>query len=287
MELYYTVVTYLLAGIFGLAVGSFLNVVIYRLPRGMNLATPASHCTACDYKLRPYDNIPVISYLILGGKCRKCKTHISFRYTAVELANMLLWLLSVYLFWERSIVYTLLCAAVSSLFLCIFFIDLEHGIILDRFQIMLLLLGALAAIYDPDFAWYSHVIGGAVGFLSFFLISRIFEKVCGVNGLGDGDVKLAGTAGLLLGWERLILAILIATVPLSLVLLVMKLVRHNAEEREEKKDPLAALRAECDDEEIPKGAFPFAPMLVTGFSVALFFGTAVLRWYLSLLGIVL
>lgn len=286
MESYYLIVTYVLTALIGLAVGSFLNVVIYRVPRDMSIATPSSHCPSCGYRLRAYDNIPVLSYLILGGKCRKCKTHISFRYTMVELANTLLWLLSVYLFWDRSIVYAIVCALVSSVFLCIFFIDLENGIIPDRFQLMLIALGAVATHFDPDFEWYSHLIGGAVGFLSFLLIARVFEKVCGVTGLGDGDIKLAGTAGLLLGWERLIFAILVATLPFAIILLIMRLFRISPN-REGKNDPMAALREECEEGEIPEGAFPFAPMLVSGFAVALFFGTAVLRWYLSLLGVVL
>ena len=125
IETYYLIVTYVLFGLFGLCVGSFLNVVIYRLPNGMSLAKPNSHCPKCKYELRWYDNIPVISYLMLGGKCRSCKTHISFRYTAVELANMIMWLASALLFWERSVVMAIIYAIVSSLFICIFFIDLE------------------------------------------------------------------------------------------------------------------------------------------------------------------
>ena len=85
------VVALILAGVLGLCVGSFLNVVIYRLPNGMNLAKPASHCPKCKKEIKWYDNIPVLSYIILGGKCRNCKTHISFRYTLVELLNAILW----------------------------------------------------------------------------------------------------------------------------------------------------------------------------------------------------
>ena len=113
--------TYILAGILGLCVGSFLNVVIYRLPNGMNLAKPDSHCTTCDYMLKWYDNIPVLSYIILGGKCRKCKQKISPRYMLVELLNALLWLLAAHLFWEKSIVYAVLTAVVLSTLVCIFF----------------------------------------------------------------------------------------------------------------------------------------------------------------------
>ena len=110
-----------MASILGLCVGSFLNVVIYRVPNKMSLAYPPSHCTTCDYTLKWYDNIPVLSYIMLGGRCRSCKTHISFRYTAVEIANMLLWLLSVLLFWEESIAMAVIAALSSTLFICIFF----------------------------------------------------------------------------------------------------------------------------------------------------------------------
>lgn len=262
MEGFYLICVYVLAGALGLCVGSFLNVVIYRVPNGMSVARPASHCPSCKYELRAYDNIPVLSYVLLGGKCRKCKTHISFRYTAVEIANAVLWLLCVALFWEKSIPLACIYAVVFSVFLCVFFIDLEHRLIFDRFQILLLLLGAASIFFDGDFGWVSHLIGGAVGFLSFFLISFGFEKLFGKEGLGGGDVKLAGVAGLLLGWERLLLALLIATVPAAIVMSIAK----RGKEGEEKE-------------------FPFAPFLVSGFGVAMLFGTQIIRWYFSLLGV--
>ena len=262
METYYLISAYLLAGIFGLCVGSFLNVVIYRVPCGMSLAKPNSHCPMCKYELRWYDNIPILSYLILGGKCRSCKTHISFRYTAVELANMLLWLLSAFLFWEKSIPLACISAAVMSIFLCIFFIDLEHKIIFDRFQLMLLALGVAVIFFDKDWGWLSHLIGGVSGFLVFFLLSWGFEKLCHREGLGGGDVKLTGVAGLLLGWERLLLSLLIATIPAALIMLILSRGKEG-EERE----------------------FPFAPFLVIGFGISLLFGTEIIEWYLSLLGL--
>ena len=92
MDPYILVWVYILAGVFGLCVGSFLNVLIYRLPRGMNIVFPASHCTNCNYKLKWYDNIPVLSYIILRGKCRNCGARISPRYTIVEILNCLIWL---------------------------------------------------------------------------------------------------------------------------------------------------------------------------------------------------
>jgi leader peptidase (prepilin peptidase)/N-methyltransferase len=148
MDNYIIIVTYILAGLIGLCVGSFLNVVIYRVPNGMNISKPASHCTKCGYELRWYDNIPILSYLMLGGKCRKCKEHISIRYTLVEIFNMLLWLLSVYLFFEESIVYCIISMIASSLLICIFFIDLEHMLIFNRFSISIAILGIIAMFFD-------------------------------------------------------------------------------------------------------------------------------------------
>lgn len=253
---------YILSGVLGLCVGSFLNVVIYRLPNKMSLAKPGSHCPKCKYELRWYDNIPLLSYLMLGGKCRKCKTHISFRYTAVELSNTLFWLLCAWLFIEKSIPLACIYMVVCSVFICVFFIDLEHKIIFDRFQIILLVLGAASIFFDGDYGWLSHVIGGVGGFAVFFLISWGFEKLCGKEGLGGGDVKLAGTVGLLLGWERLLLGLLIATIPAAIIMVVLSRGR-DGEERQ----------------------FPFAPFLTVGFTVAMLFGKQIVTWYLSLLGL--
>lgn len=262
MEKYYLAIVYILAGIVGLCVGSFLNVVIYRLPNKMSLAKPNSHCPACKYQLRWYDNIPVISYLILGGKCRKCKAHISFRYTAVELANAALWVACAILFWEKSIVLACIYALVFSIFICIFCIDLEHKIIFDRFHIMLLVLAVVVTVLDKYNGWLSHVIGGVAGFIVFYLLSWSFEKLCGREGLGGGDVKLAGVAGLLLGWENLILSLLVATIPAAIIMIIAS----RGKEGEERQ-------------------FPFAPFLIVGFSVSIFFGTQIIKWYMTLIGL--
>ena len=148
---------------------------------------------------------------------------------------------------------------VSSLFICIFCIDLEHKIILDRFQVMLLVLGTISIFFDKDYDWLSHIIGGVVGFGVFFLISWGFEKLCGREGLGGGDVKLAGVVGLLLGWERLLLGLLLSTIPASVILMILTRGKEG-EERE----------------------FPFAPFLVIGFGISMLFGTQIIDWYLSL-----
>ena len=151
---------------------------------------------------------------------------------------------------------------VLSVFICVFFIDLEHQLIFDRFQLILLALGIASIFFDKSCAWYSHLIGGFAGFGVFYLVAFLFEKITGKEGLGGGDIKLAGVAGLLLGWERLLLSLLVATIPAAIVMLIKK----RGSEGEDK-------------------AFPFAPFLVVGFTVALLFGTQIIGWYLSLLGL--
>jgi len=260
LDIFYLVVTYVLAGLLGVCVGSFLNVVIYRIPRGMRLDKPGSHCPACNYSLRWYDNIPVISYLVLGGKCRKCKQKISIRYTVVELANMLLWLGSVWLFWEESIVFASVAALTSTVLICVFFIDLEHMLVLDRFVITLAVLGIVATIFDPQYEWYSHIIGAAEGLILFYGIFAIFYIVKKKEALGGGDIKLAIVMGLLLGWERLTLSLFIAFVLGAIVLLIVSRKRGDDREKE----------------------YPFAPFLCIGFLTALFFGQQIIEAYLGL-----
>ena len=262
METFYLTVTYILVGLVGLCVGSFLNVVIYRLPEGMSLVRPKSHCIKWNYELKWYDNIPVLSYIILGGKCRNCKAHISFRYTAVELANMLLWLLCALLLWKQNIALSIIYMAVISVFICVFFIDLEHKIIFDRFQIILLCLGIACIFLDKSVSWYSHLIGGAAGFAVFYLLAFLFEKIVKKEGLGGGDVKLSGVAGLILGWEKLLLSLLIASL---LAVIVITIFSKNKDEKSKE--------------------FPFAPFLTVGFTVAMLFGSKIITWYLSLFGI--
>lgn len=262
MEAYYKAIVYILGGILGLCVGSFLNVVIYRLPLKMSLSRPNSHCPRCKHALAPYENIPVISYIFLGGRCKSCKTHIPFRYTAVELLNALLWLLCIFLFWEKSIALACIYALALTVFICVFFIDLEHKMIFDRFQIILLVLATVSIFFDGSVKWYSHIIGAIAGFGVFYLIALAFEKIFKKEALGGGDIKLAGVAGLLLGWEKLLLGLLLASIPAAIIMLI-------ASRREKSKDK----------------EYPFAPFLTFGFAVALLFGSQIIELYLSLLGI--
>lgn len=263
MEEFYKIVAYVLAALFGVCVGSFLNVVIYRLPRGMRLDKPGSHCTTCDYSLRWYDNIPVISYLMLGGRCRKCREKISPRYTVVELFNMLLWVLAVHIFWDQSIAFAVVAALCSSVLICVFFIDLEHMLVFDSLVLILAILGVVAIFVDPDYGWASHLIGGGVGFGFFFGVFAFFYFVLKKNALGGGDIELALVMGLLLGWERLLFALIIASVSAAVILSIISYRRKEGRDKE----------------------YPFAPFLCVGFAVSLFFGTSVIDFYLGLLGL--
>ena len=263
METYFTVVAFIMAAGLGLCVGSFLNVVIYRVPNKMSLAFPPSHCTTCDYTLKWYDNVPVLSYIILGGKCRGCKARISPRYMLVEIFNALMWVLSVLMFWNISveaIIYTCMAAVVSSVLICIFFIDLEHMLIFNRFTVITAVCGLVATGLNTA-RWYDHLIGAVAGALVFAAIYYGAILIIKREGLGFGDVKLAAAAGLLLGWQKLLLAMLIASVVGSIVLLLLRHLRKDEQERE----------------------YPFAPFIVGGMLFALFFGDPVINWYLGLI----
>lgn len=262
MEKFQFICICVLVGTIGLCVGSFLNVVIYRLPRNMSLSKPGSHCPFCTYQLKWYDNIPVFSYLMLGGKCRRCKARISPLYMIVELSNVILWLLSALMFWQENIPLACIMMAVMSVYICVFLIDLKYQIIYDRFQMILLLLALVYIFFDKDYSILSHIIGGCGGFLVLFFISWIYKKLRGKEGIGGGDVKFTAVTGFLLGWERLLLGLLAASVFAAVIMLFIT-------KGEVKNDK----------------AFPFAPFLSVAFAVSALFGTQIVDWYLSVLGL--
>lgn len=261
MDRYFLICAYALAGLLGLCVGSFLNVVIYRVPRKMSLAYPGSHCTTCDYSLKWYDNIPVISWLLLGGKCRKCRQPISFRYTAVELANMVLWLLSVAVFWRENPIYAITSAFACSVAICIFFIDLEHMLIYNRFILLLAAAGIVAMFYDRSTKPTEHIIGALVGGGVFALLYFGAIALLKREAMGFADVKFAAAAGLFLGWKKLLLAVLVASVIGSIVLVILNRAKNQERTTE----------------------YPFGPFLVGGMLIAMLFGAPIIDWYVGLL----
>lgn len=261
MDQYFLVCVYVLAGLLGLCVGSFLNVVIYRLPRGMSLSFPPSHCTNCDYQLKWYDNIPVLSWLTLGGRCRKCRKPISPRYTVVELANMALWLLSVALFWQSNPVYAVVSAVVCSVLICIFYIDLEHMLIYNRFILLMAAGGLVAMFHDSYTTPLDHLLGALAGGGVFALLYFGAVALLKREAMGFADVKLAAAAGLLLGWQKLVLAILIGSVVGSFVLVIFNRVKKQDRDTE----------------------YPFGPFIVGGILIALLAGEPILTWYIKLI----
>ena len=230
----------------------------------MSVAKPSSHCPNCKSEIKWYDNIPVLSYCLLGAKCRNCKTHIPFRYTAVELANMVLWLICVKCFWHISIVYAIICALVLSTLLCVFFIDLENLIIPDRFQIILAVAGIVSIFFDKtslsgNFNWLTHIIGAVAGFAVFWLFAIVGEKIAGREALGGGDIKLSAVMGLFLGWQKLLLAVIIASFSACIIIFCLKIFK-----KEKSRE------------------YPFGPFLSVGFAVAMLFGDSIINGYMSL-----
>ena len=156
-------IIYILVAVLGLCVGSFLNVVIYRVPNKMSIAFPNSHCPNCKEPIKWYDNIPLFSYIFLRGKCRHCNERISIKYPFVELLNAIMWVLCLYVFYRFGAVVYISFMIVSSILIVISFIDFEHMIILDRFQIMLLIIGVVLCVFGTDLNFADRLIGFAVG----------------------------------------------------------------------------------------------------------------------------
>ena len=163
----------------------------------------------------------------------------------------------------------------SSVLICVAFIDLEHMLVFDRFVVILAALGVVAVFFDPNYGWLSHLIGGAVGFGFFYGIHALFYYGLKKDALGGGDIKLAAAAGVLLGWQCLLLSILLASVSASVILVIWSKKRMQAEEETEEGQ---------EGEENPL-EFPFAPFLCAGFFLALSFGAPIIRAYLGLLGL--
>lgn len=183
---------------FGAIVGSFLNVVIYRLPLKKNLVHPRSACPQCGNQLKWYHNIPIVSYLVLMGKCGFCKTPISPRYPFVELiAGLFAFYLAPKEISSEQLLFFFFYFGIAAVFICHFFIDLDHHLLLDSLN--LYLLGLIFSFVVWNFSWQYWLIGGLIGFLGPLLVTWLFYKIRGQIGLGGGDIKLYGILGLYLG----------------------------------------------------------------------------------------
>ncbi|MDI6807499.1 MAG: prepilin peptidase [Candidatus Eisenbacteria bacterium] len=199
--------------VLGAVMGSFLNVCIHRIPRGMSIVTPRSHCPKCLAKIRAVDNIPVLSYIILRGRCRVCHERISLRYIAVELLLGVLFVLGGIVFEPGWRLFFLL--AFISLVLSSIMTDLELRIIPDRFSLTGLGLGVIFALF-LDGNWVKGIGGAIFGGGSLFLVGWAYKRFRGIDGMGGGDIKMAAMIGAFLGMGGAFYSIFFASLAGSL-----------------------------------------------------------------------
>lgn len=269
-----------LIALLALLMGSFLNVLIYRLPRmiqnawnqecrhylglksqpsdmdKLNLYLPLSHCTECKKGLKPWHNIPIISYLILRGKCAYCHSKISIRYPLVEL---LCCITSVYVAWRFGVSWQTVAALFFTwILIALTFIDLDFHLLPDHLTLLLLWLGLLASIYSLFTDCHDAIIGAIAGYLVFAFTQWIFKLITGKIGMGQGDYKFLAALGAYLGWQQLPIIVLLA----SLIGVIFGLT-HMAIKKRYKSVPL-----------------PFGPYLAVAGWISLIWGDGILQLYL-------
>ncbi|MBN1503433.1 MAG: prepilin peptidase [Candidatus Eisenbacteria bacterium] len=242
--------------VLGLAVGSFLNVCIYRLPRKISVVRPPSHCPKCQAQLEPWDNIPLVSFIVLGGRCRRCGSPIHWRYPLVEFLGGLLFVACYLKFgvsFELFLYYAFSCAMVV-----VAFIDLEFQIIPDEINLPFLLLGLVGSFFTQP-GWVSSLVGVLVGGGSLVLTALIYVKATGREGMGAGDFKLVAMMGAFLGWKGILLVIFLASLAGALTGVALMLAFRMSR----------------------KTAIPFGSFLAPAGVFVLFFGQAIIEQYVS------
>jgi leader peptidase (prepilin peptidase)/N-methyltransferase len=268
--------------LFGLIIGSFLNVCIVRIPGGKSVVLPSSACPQCGAAIRPYDNIPVLSYLLLAGKCRKCKTKISAVYPAVELLTGLLFLACYESFGLTA--EALKWAVFSAIMIVLVFTDLRERVLPDAVNYTGLGLGLALSLFtkpsDGTAVWLANrmfdfpppapvvsladaLFGAAIGSSLLWLVSEAYFRLRGREGMGLGDVKMMLMAGAFLGARRTLLTIFTGSILGSILGLLFILARRKDSEYE----------------------LPFGTFLGMAALLVVFFGTPVINWYQSLLGV--
>ena len=268
--------------VFGLIVGSFLNVCIVRLPRGGSIVNPPSHCPRCRNRIKFYDNIPLISFLLLRAKCRNCGEPISWRYPLVELTNALLYVGIVSEFWIGGEAFMMMVLCSSLIVITV--IDYDHMIIPDKITLPGMLVGLTLAPFfmsplgDPLPFNLEALIPHAGPYLTGFLNSLIglilggglllsigwaWEKLRHIEAMGGGDVKLMGMVGSFLGWKGALLTIMLGALAGSVIgVSLIALKRHKMEK-----------------------LIPFGPFLAAGALASAFYGPDIVLWYLGLIRI--
>ncbi|TGE34213.1 A24 family peptidase [Desulfosporosinus sp. Sb-LF] len=251
-SLYFISITF---GLFGLLIGSFLNVVIYRVPRGESIVTPGSHCPDCGHALRAWELIPVISFLIQKGQCRNCQTHISWRYPMVELLTGGLFFLTAMLGLDTGINTTrlLLNLVFVAVLVALSLIDLDTFRLPDVLTLPLLGLGILGAFLIPGnpTGWESVFSALGAGGL-FWIIALVYPQ-----GMGLGDVKLVAAMGAFLGFPSIFLAVFAGSFAGAFLGIILLLAGRKAFRQQ----------------------IPFGPYLALGAILTLLWGTQLLEWY--------
>ena len=264
------------AALLALCVGSFLNVVIYRLPIMMerewqtqineseaddtfNLSIPASACPKCGHKIRWFENIPVLSYVILRGKCAKCQTPISFRYPFIELLAAVTVGFAVYTFGFNEI--SLAVALFTWILISLIFIDIDHQLLPDRLTLPLLWLGLLVNSFELFTTLENAVYGAMAGYLSLWSVYWAFKLLTGKEGMGYGDFKLLAALGAWVGISQIPLIILLSSLVGAVFGICMILMSKHA-----KENPI-----------------PFGPYLAIAGWISLYWGSMITESYLALL----
>ncbi|MCU9614017.1 prepilin peptidase [Caldibacillus lycopersici] len=244
----------LLFVLFGLLFGSFFNVIGLRVPKKESIIYPNSHCTNCKHELSWWELIPVLSYLFLHGKCRKCRTKISPIYPMMEAITGGLFALSYYyLGWEMELLAALFFV---SLLVIITVSDLEYMIIPDKILIVFLLLFIAIRIFEPLNPWWDSIVGAVLGFAILYLLAIVSR-----GGMGGGDIKLFFVLGIILGTKAIIMTLFFASLLGSLVGIIQMLFH-----KWKKKTPI-----------------PFGPFISIGALLSYFYRDTILEWYIQFL----
>ncbi len=258
---------YFFVAVFGLVIGSFLNVVIYRLEKGESIVTPSSHCTACGTGLKPLDLIPVFSYTFLKGKCRYCSEKVSIRYPLVEFLTSVVFLI---LFLRYGLTMDFLFSIyIMSILIAVFFIDLDIKIIPDQLVLAGLMGGVVPFVYNlfspvviyGDGRWFNPIIGMFSSSGILFLVALIsFAIYKSDEAMGMGDVKIFAPIGLFLGWRMASVALVVAIILGGIAGLILLITGKKKR----------------------KEGIPFGPFIVTAVFITLLYGWHILNWYISL-----
>jgi leader peptidase (prepilin peptidase)/N-methyltransferase len=242
---------------FGLIVGSFANVCIHRLPHGQSVVTPRSYCPQCRKPISAWRNVPVLSYLLLRGRCAGCRAPISPRYPLVELANGVLYFLLASLFGMG--LHTVVLMALSTTLLILSLIDLEHQILPDVLTIPGTIAGLLVSFLPEPPTPAVAFASAAGGYLVFMAIAKTWKRLRNIEALGQGDWKLAALLGAFLGWEKLLFTVFFASLSGTLVGLAIVLFHRGSLQHR----------------------LPFGTFLGAAGLVALFAGDPAVEWYRS------